>query len=74
MVAGGYPLKPRVTATLAPGLWSGAVGHHFAHPGNRFCKRAWRDQPGTEGGRSAAQIDRDRLRAGDRDLEVKAAR
>lgn len=21
-----------------PGRWSGAVGHHFAHPGNRFWK------------------------------------
>jgi TDG/mug DNA glycosylase family protein len=21
---------------INPGLWSGAVGHHFAHPGNRF--------------------------------------
>jgi TDG/mug DNA glycosylase family protein len=23
---------------INPGLWSGAVGHHFAHPGNRFWK------------------------------------
>jgi TDG/mug DNA glycosylase family protein len=23
---------------INPGRWSGAVGHHFAHPGNRFWK------------------------------------
>src|ERR687898_1957538 len=23
---------------INPGLWSGAVGHHFARPGNRFWK------------------------------------
>lgn len=23
---------------INPGLWSGALGHHFAHPGNRFWK------------------------------------
>jgi double-stranded uracil-DNA glycosylase len=23
---------------INPGLWSGAVGHHFAHPSNRFWK------------------------------------
>lgn len=23
---------------INPGLWSGAVGHHFAHPNNRFWK------------------------------------
>ena len=23
---------------INPGLWSGATGHHFAHPGNRFWK------------------------------------
>ena len=23
---------------IKPGLWSGAVGHHFARPGNRFWK------------------------------------
>ncbi|TML42712.1 MAG: G/U mismatch-specific DNA glycosylase, partial [Actinobacteria bacterium] len=23
---------------INPGLWSAAVGHHFAHPGNRFWK------------------------------------
>jgi TDG/mug DNA glycosylase family protein len=27
-----------VFAGINPGLWSGAVGHHFARPGNRFWK------------------------------------
>lgn len=27
---------------INPGLWSGAVGHHFAHPGNRFWKVLYR--------------------------------
>jgi double-stranded uracil-DNA glycosylase len=34
-------LGPNVDAVFVginPGLWSGAVGHHFARPGNRFWK------------------------------------
>jgi double-stranded uracil-DNA glycosylase len=34
-------LAPRldiVFVGINPGLWSGAVGHHFARPGNRFWK------------------------------------
>jgi double-stranded uracil-DNA glycosylase len=27
---------------INPGLWSGAVGHHFARPGNRFWKALYR--------------------------------
>jgi TDG/mug DNA glycosylase family protein len=26
---------------INPGLWSGATGHHFARPGNRFWKAIW---------------------------------
>jgi double-stranded uracil-DNA glycosylase len=34
-------LAPRLDVVFVginPGLWSGATGHHFAHPGNRFWK------------------------------------
>jgi double-stranded uracil-DNA glycosylase len=44
-VATGAVVPDVVAADLAvlfcginPGRWSGAVGHHFAHPGNRFWK------------------------------------
>jgi double-stranded uracil-DNA glycosylase len=29
---------------INPGLWSGAVGHHFARPGNRFWKALHRSE------------------------------
>jgi double-stranded uracil-DNA glycosylase len=29
---------------INPGLWSGAVGHHFARPGNRFWKALYRSE------------------------------
>lgn len=35
VLAGGLDV---VFVGINPGLWSGAVGHHFARPGNRFWK------------------------------------
>jgi double-stranded uracil-DNA glycosylase len=35
VIAGGLAV---LFCGINPGLWSGAVGHHFAHPGNRFWK------------------------------------
>jgi TDG/mug DNA glycosylase family protein len=35
------PFAPNLDVVFVginPGLWSGAVGHHFARPGNRFWK------------------------------------
>lgn len=82
---------------INPGLWSGAVGHHFAHPGNRFWKglhaSGFTDEvlsPADErrlldvgvgltnlvqvATRSAADLDREQLRHGARELEAKVRR
>jgi TDG/mug DNA glycosylase family protein len=82
---------------INPSLWSGAVGHHFAHPGNRFWRAlhaaGFTDRilsPDKErrlldvgvgitnlvdgASRSAADLDRDELRAGARRFVTKLRR
>jgi TDG/mug DNA glycosylase family protein len=82
---------------INPGLWSAAVGHHFARPGNRFWKvlhaAGFTEEllaPSEErqllsvgigvtnlvsrATASAAELDRDELRRGRRNLERKAQR
>lgn len=82
---------------INPGLWSAAVGHHFARPGNRFWKvlhaAGFTDEllaPSEErrllavgvgvtnlasrATASAAELGRDELRRGRRNLERKARR
>ena len=82
---------------INPGLWSAAVGHHFARPGNRFWRvlhaAGFTDEllPPSEERRllevgvgvtnlvsrataSAAELGRDELRRGRRNLERKAKR
>jgi TDG/mug DNA glycosylase family protein len=82
---------------INPGLWSAAVGHHFARPGNRFWKvlhaagfteellspsdehRLLRDGVGvtnlvSRATASAAELDRDELRRGGRNLGRKVRR
>src|SRR2546421_2813487 len=82
---------------INPGLWSAAVGHHFARPGNRFWKvlhaAGFTEEllsPSDEGRllragvgvtnlvsratASAAELDRDELRRGGRNLARKVRR
>jgi double-stranded uracil-DNA glycosylase len=82
---------------INPGLWSAAVGHHFARPGNRFWKvlhaAGFTDEllsPSDErrllqvgvgvtnlvsrATASAAELDRDELRKGGRNLARKVRR
>src|SRR5213079_1338203 len=82
---------------INPGLWSAAVGHHFARPGNRFWKvlhaagfteellspsderRLLRVGVGvtnlvSRATASAAELDRDELRRGGRNLARKIRR
>jgi TDG/mug DNA glycosylase family protein len=86
-----------VLCGINPGLWSGATGHHFARPGNRFWRtlhaagltdrvlEPWDERALLDTGigitnlvmrttATAAELERDELRAGARRLQELAER